>query len=152
MKNIICKQTSARPSSSETQIVRVSNPARGGDKSKKSGVNKTIFKKQAYTGNQMLTLLAKATAREDIALAANGRPQHRQSEQLAALGKKTLNKGVKAESDCDTRWAGIVPENTPFTVEGLLLAAVQGTCAPLYSIEGKHRANPLLPVEGLNVF
>ena len=43
-------------------------------------------------------------------------------------------------------------ENIPFTVEGLVPAAVQGTCEPLYSIEGKHRANPLQAVEGLDGF
>ena len=117
--------------------------------SKKSAGTKSIFKKKAYSGNQMLTVLAKATAREDLAFGV-GRPQHRQAEQLATLGKKTIITTVKAESNRDARWTGIVPENTPFTVEGLLLAAVQGRCAPLYSITGKHRANSLLPVEGLD--
>ena len=42
-------------------------------------------------------------------------------------------------------------EGVPFTVEELLLVMVQGKCKPLYSIEGKHRANALLPVEGLDV-
>ena len=152
MKNIVCHQSCPRPTSSVPDIVRVTKPDRGGSSSVKSGANKSIFKKKAYSGNQMLTVLAKATAREDFAVAAGGRPQHRQSEQLAVLGKKTLITGVKAESDRGARWTGKVAENIPFTVEGLLLAAVQGICEPLYSIEGKHRANPLQGVEGLDAF
>ena len=56
------------------------------------------------------------------------------------------------EADRDARWVGKVPEDVDFTVVGLLLAAVLGLCAPLYTPEGKYRANPLLREEGLDVF
>ena len=153
MKNIVVKQSSARPTSSKADIVRVTNPARGGEKSNKSGTNKRIFKKAAYTGNQMASVLAKATMREELNMSAAGRPQHRRSEQLKTLGKSTIVTTVKWEADRDARWVGKVPEDVDFTVVGLLLAAaVLGLCAPLYTPEGKHRANPLLPEEGLDVF
>ena len=152
MKGIVLKQSSARPTSSKADIVRVTNPARGGEKSKKSGTNKTIYKRGAYTGNQMATVLAKATMREELNLSASGRPQHRRSEQLKTLGKSTIITTVKKESDRDARWVGKVPEHVPFTVVGLLLAAVQGVCAPLYKQDGKHRANPLPAEEGFDVF
>ena len=152
MKNIVLKQSSARPTSTTADIVRVTNPARGGEKSTKSGINKSIFKRGPYKGNQMASVLAKVTMREELNLSAAGRPEHRRSEQLKTLGKSTLITTVKAESDRKARWDGKVPEHVPFTVVGLLLAAVQGVCAPLYKHDGKHRANPLASEEGLDAF
>lgn len=152
MKCIVSKQCSARPTSKTAEIVMMTKTARGGDQSKKSGANKTIYKRAAYSGNQMVTLLAKATMREENNTGARGLPEHRRSEQLKSLGKSTTITAVKAESNHGARWAGKVPEQVPFTVTGLLMATVQGACKPLYNIEGKHRANPLLPVEGLDVF
>ena len=56
-----------------------------------------------------------------------------------------------SESNRNARWAGIVPDDVPFTVEGLLIGMLQGAFKPLYDIEGKHCARPRLPVEGLDV-
>ena len=99
----------------------------------------------------MLTVLAKATKREENAL-AKGMPEHRISEQLKTpVGKCTLVTAVKSESNRNARWAGIVPDDVPFTVEGLLIGMLQGAFKPLYDIEGKHCARPRLPVEGLDV-
>ena len=99
MKGIVLKQSSARPTSKKAEIVHVTNPARGGDKSNKSAANVSIFKKRGYSGNQMATVLAKCTFREDLALANSGAPQHRKAEQLKTIGKCTLITAVKAESD-----------------------------------------------------
>ena len=150
MKNIVIHQSCARPTSKTGDIVYVDRPARGGDLSKKSGKNVGIFKKRAYRGNQMLSVLAKATKREENAL-AKGMPEHRISEQLKTLGKCTLVAAVKAESNRNARWAGIVPDDVPFTVEGLLIGMLQGAFKPRYDIEGKHCARPRLPVVGLDV-
>ena len=152
MQCIVIKQSSARPTSSKPDIVRVTNPARGGEQSKKSGVNKTIFKRAAYSGNQMASVLSKATYKEELNFAAAGRPEHRKSEQLKTMGKCTLVTTVKAESDRDARWADVLPDAVPFTVTGILQAVVEGNCEPLYSEEGKHRARPTLhPLEGLEI-
>ena len=69
MKNIVIHQSCARPTSKTGDIVYVDKPARGGDLSNKSGKNVSVFKKRAYRGNQMLTVLAKATKREENTLA-----------------------------------------------------------------------------------
>ena len=154
MKNIVIHQSCARPTQKEGEgdIAYMTKTERGGPKSCKSNTSiQPVIKKRAYTGNQMLTVLAKATMREEIALAKD-LPEHRKSEQLKTQGKCTLVTCVKAESNRSARWAGIVPDDVPFTVEGLFIAVLQGTCKPLYSIEGKHRALPRLPVEGFNVF
>lgn len=152
MKGIVLKQSSARPTSTKAELVYVTNPARGGAKSKKGVANVAVYKRKGYSGNQWATTLAKCTFRENIATANQGAPEHRKSEQLKTIGKCTIITTVKAESNCDARWVGKVPDDVPFTVEGLLLAMVQGACEPLYSVEGKHRANPRAPVEGLGVF
>ena len=154
MKDIVNHQSCPRPTSTVPDIVFVSNPARGGPESKKSGTNKGVYKRAAYTGNQMKTVLAKATVRENrnTGVDSANRPVHRRAEQLMTTGKSTMITTVKAESDKTERWVGKVPEDVPFTVEGLLLAMVKGQCEPLYSSEGKHRANPRLPVEGIDVF
>ena len=151
MKCIVIKQSSARPTSSKPDIVHMTKSSRGGEASKKSGTNKTIYKRKAYSGNQMATVLAKATYKEDLNFAAAGRPEHRKSEQLKTMGKCTLVTTVKAESDRNARWADAVPDAVPFTVTTLLQAMVQGKCEPLYSEEGKHRARPLHPLEGLEL-
>lgn len=151
MQDIALHQTSGKPASAEYEIVQVTNPDRGGEKSTKSGLNKTIWKRNGSTNNQMKTLLAKATLKEDLALAKN-RPLHRQSEQLMTIGKKTITTTLKAETNRDARWVGRVPDGVPFTVEGLMVAMLQGKCTPLYTDKGKHCANALLPVDGLDVF
>ena len=152
MKDIVVHQSSGKPTSKVSETIFVSRPARGGDASKKakSGINKTVFKRAGNSGNQMRTVLAKATLREDLALCSKGKPMHRKAEQLMTLGKATITTTVKVENDRDARWVGKVPDGVPFTVEGLLVAMVQGKCKPLYSIVGKHNANPLHPVEGID--
>ena len=154
MKDIVNHQSCPRPTSKEPDIVFVTKPDRGGSKSVKSGANKGVYKRKAYSGNQMKTVLAKATVRENrnLSLGESGElPIHRRAEQLMTVGKSTMITTVKAESDKTEQWVGKVPEEVPFTVEGLLLAMVKGQCEPLYSLEGKHRANPRLLAEGLDL-
>ena len=154
MKDIVNHQSCPRPTSKEPDIVFMTKPDRGGSKSVKSGANKGVYKRKAYSGNQMKTVLAKATVRENrnLSLGESGElPIHRRAEQLMTVGKSTMITTVKAESDKTEQWVGKVPEEVPFTVEGLLLAMVKGQCEPLYSLEGKHRANPRLLTEGLDL-
>ena len=77
MKDIALHQTSARPTSKLPEAVFVTKPARGGEKSKKSGTNKAVYKRAGYSGNQMRSLLSKATYREDLAMGESTRPDGR---------------------------------------------------------------------------
>ena len=148
MKQIVRKQSSARPWSGKSKTIKKRKARRGGPLSKtdkRTDLTKDTVVVRGHRNNQCKTILAKMTVREirRLALTAGGESRGREREQLCKLGKLDRAATVKSENNVLSRWGDHVPAGVPFTVEGLLRAMVLGLMKPLYDISGKHTASEL---------
>ena len=102
---------------------------------------KDFYFKKGHDNQQCRSMLAMVTAREmrRLAVGATGMGK-RKCEQLVTLGILDRKATVKTENNVPERWALEVPQEVPFTVEGLFAAMIKGKIKPLYGLDGKHIA------------
>ena len=138
-KHIVRRQTSARPRAAAggTAKTKQSIAKRGSATQKRMGqaVQGRTSYRQGYNSSQMNQLLGIMALREKRVLGARTAHYARAPAQLANLGKLKRETN-KIHSEVPEAFAGIVPEDHPFTCCTIMESILTGKFPPLYGLDG----------------